>query len=627
MCGIAGIIHFDKNRMVDECSIMSMSNIMLHRGPDGSGHYIESFIGLAHRRLSILDLSDNGKQPFKSHDGRFIITYNGEIFNYKELRIELENLGFLFRSGTDTEVLLCMYEYYGEKALERLNGMFSFAIWDSLQQKLFIARDRVGIKPLYYSVYNSTMYFASEPKALFAAGVPTELNGDAFSELLLFRYIAGEQTTFKHVQRLLPGHSILVNQGQIEIKRWWNLPEIIKNNREALPKDPFEWFERTLYSSVAYRTISDVPVGVMLSGGLDSSSIAAALHHNGSQDLASFTVTFDEQEYNEGPLANEIADTYGLQYHSLQVKGEELSNLLSEASWFHDEPLVHQNDAQMLALSKYAKKHVSVLLSGEGGDELMGGYFRYKPLAYPVSLQYLHFAANLVKYLPGKDIVNRFDKLSRYVSDCRLDSLVLLNVANVYPNDFKRLGVNINLDQFEYRNKVLKEARSIYPNEPARQAMYLDLFTHMSSVLDRNDRMTMGASIECRVPLLDYRFLEMIPALPSNFLLKGKKGKWLLFNSIGKKLPDSVRKFRKLGFSVPWEQYIRSNDVFLDFINNLDKSDVFNLPVVSEMSGKQIKTLFKDKSPVGESIVRHLFMLSIWQKNYFSEFKALKTAN
>lgn len=624
MCGIAGILHFDCARPVEETTLTTMRDIMVHRGPDGAGNFLEMSIGLAHRRLSILDLSENGRQPFSTPDGRYHITYNGEIFNFKELRHNLKNIGFRFRSDSDTEVLLYLYQQYGADALHQLNGMFAFAIWDSHAKELFIARDRVGVKPLYYAIQNDTFYFASEPKALFAAGIPATLNEEAFAELLLFRYIAGEQTTFKHVKRLLPGHTLRIKDGRIQIFRWWNLPEIIQRNREKLPKDPFQWFEETVYSSVSYRTISDVPVGVMLSGGLDSSSVAAALHHQGFFDLASFTVTFDETEYNEGPLAQAVAKEFGLRYHDMKVEGEELYNLLSEASWYHDEPLVHQNDAQMLALAKYAKKYVTVLLSGEGADELMGGYFRYKPLAYHKALQGLHFVSELIRLLPGKDIVNRFDKLSRYVADSKLNSLVLLNVANIYPSDLTEFGISIDPAQFEYRNQILEEARIIYSKEPARQAMYIDMFTHMSSVLDRNDRMTMGASIECRVPFLDYRFLEMIPALPSDLLLKGKKGKWLLFNSIGKRLPEAVRRFRKLGFSVPWEEYIRSNEIFREFINQLESEGVFHLPIFEKLPVKKLKSLFQQQNPVSQVLVRHLFMMSIWQKAYLDEFKGLK---
>ncbi|MBV6429345.1 MAG: Asparagine synthetase [glutamine-hydrolyzing] 1 [Haliscomenobacter sp.] len=621
MCGIAGILYFDRGRYVDTPTLLAMRDTMRHRGPDGEGIYTAPSIGLAHRRLSILDLSASGKQPFSTPDGRYHIIFNGEIFNYQELRSSLESEGYQFRSKTDTEVLLYMFVKYGEAVLEKLNGMFAFAVWDNQTKNLFIARDRVGIKPLYYAVHDHTFYFASEPKAIFAAGVPFDLNEKAFTELLLFRYIAGEQTTFQHIRRLLPGHCMTVEGASVQVHRWWNLPEKIRANRERLPTNPYEWFSETFYSATQYRTISDVPIGLMLSGGLDSSSLAVALHDNGHKDLASFTVTFDDPKYNEGPLAKLVAEQFGFNYHEVALEGDQLLNTLGEASWLYDEPLVHQNDAQMLALAHHAKQFVTVLLSGEGGDELMGGYFRYKPLNHITWLKAASLFAQQISKLPSKDIVNRFEKLSRYLSDPRTNSLVLLNVSNIYPVDLAAYGISVDLEQFEYRNKVLREAQSLYPKEPARQAMYLDLFTHMSSLLDRNDRMTMGASIECRVPFLDYRLLEMIPALPSNLLLKGKKGKWLLFNSIGKRLPEEVRKFRKLGLSVPWEEYMRDNEVFLEFINHLGSDHVFELPVFEQFSGRKVKSLFQQQHPIGAIMVRHLFMLSVWQRTYLSKFK------
>lgn len=625
MCGIAGIVHFDRDRPVSQSRLIAMRDAMLHRGPDGAGVHLDGNVGLAHRRLAIIDLSENGHQPFSTPDGRFHMTYNGEIFNFLELRRELEKEGHHFCSKSDTEVLLQLFVRYGEGALEKLNGMFAFAIWDSKEKQLFLARDRMGIKPLYYAIQDQGFFFASEPKAILAAGVDPALNEAGFSELLLFKYIAGEATIFKNINRLLPGHCMTLTDGRLKIRRWWDLPGKIQTNREQLPRDPFQWFEETFYSSVQYRTISDVPVGVMLSGGLDSSSIAAALHHNGNKDLTSFTVTFEDQRYNEGPLAQKVAEAFGLHYHAVQLVGQDLLDHLEKASWYHDEPLVHQNDAQMLALARYAKQYVTVLLSGEGGDELMGGYFRYKPLRHHAMLQALSPLVRLLNHLPSGGIVNRFDKLSRYFADSRLSSLLLFNASNLYPADLKQMGIHVDPEQFEYRNKVFHEAIQLYPKEPARQAMYLDLFTHMSSVLDRNDRMTMGASIECRVPFLDYRLLEMIPALPSNALLKGKKGKFLLFNSVGQKLPKEVRTFKKLGFSVPWEQYMRSNPAFLDYIKQFEKNEIFQMPLFEKLPAKKIKKAFLDRNPVGETVIRQLFMLSIWKDSYFDKLNQVSS--
>jgi len=619
MCGIAGILHFDKSKPVSELALIAMRDSMAHRGPDGVGCYVNGEIGLAHRRLSIIDLSERGHQPFFTPDKRYAIVFNGEIFNYKELRQELLADGIKFNSDSDTEVLLHLYVKLGSAVLEKLNGMFAFAIWDTVERSLFVARDRVGIKPLYYSLFDRSLYFASEPKALLTAGVSSELNQEAMSELLLYKYVAGEQTVFKHVQRLLPGHFMIVREDTVKKVRWWNLAEKVKANREALPRNPYTWFEEIFYSSVKYRTISDVPVGVMLSGGLDSGSVAAALHNNGEVNLAAFTFVFDDPLYNEGPLAQKVADKFGLQLHTVELKEQTLMHALREAAWLYDEPLVHQNDAQMLALSKEAKKYVTVLLSGEGGDEFMGGYVRYKPLNHYRLLKFAAWSSSILKYTNQSGIVNRFDKLNRYLKDSRLSSLVLLNASSVYPDDLTRFGQKVDVQSFSYRNQVLAEAIDLYPHEPARQAMYMDLFTHMSSVLDRNDRMTMGAGIECRVPFMDYRLMEMIPALPSDYLLRGKKGKFLLVNSVAKHLPREVLQFKKLGFSVPWEKYMKEDEEFKEYIHQMEKGQHTEM-----FKGLNTKTLFNDfnkGNTLASALVRQLFMVSIWKERYVNVFK------
>lgn len=618
MCGIAGILHFDRSQLVNMDCLVSMRDTLIHRGPDGAGIHIDKEVGLAHRRLSIIDLSERGHQPFYSPDRRYVIIFNGEIFNFKELRNDLKSFGVQFVSESDTEVLLRLFIKYGQNCLDKLNGMFAFAVWDSVERSLFIARDRVGVKPLYYSQFQDTFYFASEPKALFTAGVEPDINNQVMPELLLFKYVAGEKTVFRHVNRLLPGHCMTIKEGVIRTTRWWNLPGKIRENGESLPSNPFKWFEEIFYSSVKYRTISDVPVGVMLSGGLDSSSVAAALQKNGEKNLAAFTFVFDDPLYNEGPLAKLVAARFGLDLHTVDLKYETLINSLEEAAWLYDEPLVHQNDAQMLALSKEAKKFVTVLLSGEGADEFMGGYVRYKPLNHHRVLKLAGLAAKVLKWGSDNGIVNRFDKLDRYLKDDRLSSLLLLNASNVYPADLLKYGVKIDIDSFVYRNAIAKEAQELYPTEPARQAMYADLFIHMASVLDRNDRMTMGASIECRVPFMDYRLMEMIPAMPSEILLKGKKGKFLLFNSVAAQLPKEVLSFRKLGFSVPWEKYMAEEDMFRENIQQIQSGSLNDL--FPELNVKKLITDYKGNDSFSSAMVRQLIMTNTWKENYLKRF-------
>ena len=619
MCGIAGILNFNRDNLISQKRLSEMRDVIKHRGPDAAGIYINKNIGFAHRRLSIIDLSEGGIQPFSSDDGRYTIVFNGEIYNYLEIRKILEEKGEVFRTKTDTEVLLKLFIERGVDCLELLNGMFSFAIWDNTTKKLIIVRDRIGVKPLYYSIFNEALFFASEIKSILCAGVPAEINKDGLEEHLLFRYIAGENTLFKYVKRLLPGHFMQIDATfNVEIKRWWNLSEKIQNNREHIPKRPFEWFEETFYSAVKYRTISDVPIGLMLSGGLDSGSIAVALANNGEKNLSSFTVSFQEKEYNESHLAKLVSDKFNLNFHQVELEGDKLLEELKEATWLLDEPLVHQNDAQMLGLAKYAKNYVSVLLSGEGGDEFIGGYVRYKPLNYYNGIRLAAAMSPILKFFDSSKIVNRFEKLERYLKNRPSTSLVSLNAADTYPLDLLKMGYDINIEKFTYRQTILKEAQKVYPLEYSRQAMYLDLFIHMSSVLDRNDRMTMGAGIECRVPFMDYRLMEMIPALPSNLLLKGKKGKFLLFNSVAKKLPEEVLRFKKLGFSVPWEKYLTKDDVFNTYLIELERHSEHHF--FDKIDTKMVIKLFKAGNPVGRSMLRHLFMFDQWYDGYFKIF-------
>jgi asparagine synthase (glutamine-hydrolysing) len=574
MCGICGIVASDHAYPIAESTLLAMRDSLIHRGPDDAGHYLAPGVALGSRRLAILDLSERGHMPMSTLDGRYWITYNGEVYNYRSLRLTLEARGYAFRSNTDTEVLLYLYAAEKQAMLEQLNGMFAFAIWDSQERKLFLARDRLGIKPLYYAYHRGTLYFASEEKALFAAGVPAQFDHDTWDEVLCFRYVAGERTPFVGVQRLLPGHYLIWHEGEAWIQRWWNLGERVQALREELPTDPASWYRETFDDAVNLRRISDVPVGVLLSGGLDSSSVAASLASQAGPSIANFTVRFAEPYYDEGPLAQQVAKQWGLAYHELQVAPSDLVALLRQASWFNDEPLAHGNDLHLLAISRYAKSCVTVLLSGEGADETLSGYVRYQPLRHPALLKLArlvlpHLASTL-------DLDGRWRKLARFLQLGALDRLVLFNASDVLPPDLEILGLSPNA-HFAYRDQVLAEARRLYPRDRVRQAMYSDQHTFLCSVLDRNDRMTMGASIECRVPFLDYRLVEMAAALPSSVLLSGWKGKELLRTSVGHRLPHAVLTHPKWGFGVPWKQYLRQGEELRSLL-----ADLPNAPLLLE---------------------------------------------
>ncbi len=613
MCGICGIVHTDPGYPVSQRILLAMRDALTHRGPDDAGHHVAPGVGLGSRRLSILDLSPRGHMPMSTPDGRYWITYNGEVYNYRELRSTLEARGHAFCSGTDTEVILKLYADEGPAMLERLNGMFAFAIWDARERALFLTRDRMGIKPLYYAIHDGALHFASEEKALLAAGVPAAFDPAVWEELLCFRYVAGERTVIAGVRRLLPGHHLTWRDGRIQIRRWWHLGERALARRDSMPRDPTEWFRETFDDAVRLNRISDVPLGVLLSGGLDSSSVAASLAAQAGAGVAGFTVRFREPAYDEGPVARAVAERWRLEHHEIVVAPEELMAGLERASWLNDAPMVHASDLHLLAISAYAKPRVTVLLSGEAGDEMLGGYVRYRPLRYPRLLQ---AARPVFPWLARAfNLDGRFQKLGRFLALESVDRFVMFNSCEVLPPDLPNLGLQPT-GRFEYRERVLDEARAVYPADPLRQAMYSDQHTFLCSLLDRNDRMTMGASIECRPPFLDYRLVEGLAALPTRALMAGRGSKALLRRSIGDRLPHAVRRYRKWGFGVPWGSYLRRVPEFRDLVATLPtlspiRSGPFDLAAVGRMAEQFLRGTAEAEL---EPLVRRLVMIAVWHR-------------
>src|SRR5437867_5501553 len=352
MCGICGVARAGDRHPVGETTLVAMRDALEHRGPDDAGHHLSPGIALGSRRLAILDLSRRGRMPMSTPDGRYWIVYNGEVYNYRELRTELQARGYNFRSDTDTEVVLNLYVDQGPEMLGRLNGMFAFAVWDGRERTLFLARDRLGVKPLYYAVAHDRLYFASEEKALFAAGLRAEFDPEVWEELLCFRHVAGESTPYAGVKRLLPGHSLTWKNGRIRTERWWNLSERVRARRESLPPDPAAWFRSAFDAAVHLQRISDVPIGVLLSGGLDSGSVAAALALENGSRVRSFTVRFEEPGFDEGPLARGLAARYDLDHHELCLTGADMAAGLRSASWLNDEPLARGSDVHLLSMAR-----------------------------------------------------------------------------------------------------------------------------------------------------------------------------------------------------------------------------------------------------------------------------------
>jgi asparagine synthase (glutamine-hydrolysing) len=614
MCGINGILHFNK-KPIDENQLVKMRDALEHRGPDDAGIFIDHNLGLGHRRLSIIDTSAAGHQPFISENKRYVLVFNGEIYNYQSFYAEIKSKGLQLSSGSDTEVLLKLYELYGLEMLPRLNGMFAFAIWDSIEKKLILVRDRMGVKPLYYVLFQNSIYFASEQKALFTAGVPLEISENGLEEYFFNRFVAGGNTLYENVQKLLPGHFMTIDQDStIKTTQWWDLKKEIQNHNTII--NPKKWFEETFFDSIKLRMVSDVPVGVLLSGGLDSCSVLSSLYHQNYMGIQTFNIGFSQAKHDESFLAKKITQDYHYDFNTLRVEGDLLYDNLIQSTYMQDEPIMHLNEPHLLSISQLANAKVKVLLSGEGADEIMGGYVRYKALKNPSLLKSIAYLSHF-DYLTKNP---RYNKLFRYSKIKNPTDLVLFNSTSIYPDDINNFYGQKKKPVNDYRYQILEEAKILYPNNLQRQALYFDQHTYLCSLLDRNDRCTMGASIECREPFLDQRLVTGLGTLDDKWLFSGKKGKFILKSVMEDKLPKEVINFRKIGLSSPWDQYLTSNEKLKEELQHFAKSDVFNMPFLSNLNGSElVKQIQKGNKQIIPYIMP-IFMLHIWHKNYFKKF-------
>lgn len=611
MCGISGIFHFSNTKPVNQAQLRDMTDALALRGPDDSGFYVNKNIGLGHRRLAIIDTSDAGHQPFISENKRYAMVFNGEIYNFKSFYPDLKAQGIQIKTKSDTEILLHLFELFGIKMLHRLNGMFAIAIWDNFEKKLTLIRDRMGVKPLYYCIYNQSIFFASEQKALFSAGISLIISPSGLQEYIFNRFVAGENTIYDNIFKLLSGHYMEVfENGKVNTTKWWHLASEIQNHQTI--SNPVEWFQETFDASIKMRMISDVPVGVLLSGGLDSASVLNSIYRQQYTEIQTYNIGFTQSQHNESHLARQLANEYKYGFNTIELDQKNLFQKLVQATISQDEPLMHLNEPHLLAISEMAKSKVKVLLSGEGADELMGGYVRYKALKNKSILNVLHglsFMTNVIKN-------PRYQKLIRYASLHNNNDLLMFNGSNLYPKDIhKAFGIAGNPAN-EYRKKILDEAAILYPKSLQRQALFFDQHTYLCSLLDRNDRCTMGASIECREPFLDQRLVAGLGTLEDKWLFSGKKGKFVLWKSVENKLPNNILNFKKIGLSVPWNDYLTLNSDFREELNLFRKSDIFRLPYLETINANElVNQVLKGNQNIIQYIMP-LFMMHVWHKNY-----------
>lgn len=539
-----------------------------HRGPDARGVELGEGWGFGHSRLSIIDL-ETGAQPMRSRCGRIWVTFNGEIYNYRELRVQLEARGHTFTSQSDTEVLLVGYSEWGEQLVEHLNGMFAFAIWDDARRRLLIARDRVGIKPLYFAVHGRRLAFASEPKALLGQPwVGRELDLDALDAYLDLGYVPPPRSMFRDLRQLRPGHLLIWRDGDFEERRYWDANPSVVRGRSL--EEWAEEIEPLLVDSIERRLVADVPVGAFLSGGIDSSTIVAVASAHTSTPLATFSVGYGAEgsSYDERSAARTISRAFGTEHRELVLDGSSLEDLGSVVDAF-DEPFASPTSLLSLALSRFAAKTVKVALAGDGGDEVFGGYPRYRGMQLSELAQRVPaFAIDPVRRLLRGDEASAARSYKRWARQF-LDGLRRPAAARyaswvgyATPSDRDELlcpGITTQLSRSERVGSVARAFDRASANDTVARASYADLHGFLpENVLRCSDRMSMAASLEVRVPFCDHRLVEVAASVPGWQRISLLASKRILRRIASKRLPRSILRRSKLGFNGPMGAWMRS---------------------------------------------------------------------
>jgi asparagine synthase (glutamine-hydrolysing) len=569
MCGIVGKLSLDGQQPVDPGLIKGMTNVIEHRGPDGEGHYVKGPIGLGHRRLSIIDLN-TGSQPISNEDGTIWVVFNGEIYNYPALRAELKAQGHTFKSATDTEVIVHLYEEWGAECVSRLQGMFAFAIWDEVKQLLFLARDRVGIKPLYYTHTGTDLLFASEIKSLLIdPSVTRKINAHSVDRFLTYYYLPGHDTLFEGIYKLEPGHCLTVSKGRIKKYQYWDL------HFDAPPRwtrfdDAVDALHELLRRSVKDHMISDVPVGVLLSGGVDSTGVLRYAAEQSDSPLHTFTVGFDDEEFpDERPYARLAARHYGTLHQEITVSAADFCDLLPKYVWHMEEPVCEPPAFALYLIARQARESsVKVLLSGEGGDEAFGGYTRYRNLLVLEGLKSALGSARGSLRLGGKMLARLGWKgIQKYASlvDPSLPEYYYSCTATPDTPFNRQKGVLYNQDFAAFLAPSLSDAPTQRLFDKAgrfsllHQMLYVDTKSWLpDDLLVKADKMTMATSVELRVPLLDTQVLEFAASLPSHFKVKGLTTKRILKEALRDSIPPAIIHRKKVGFPVPYYRWLKN---------------------------------------------------------------------
>lgn len=568
MCGIAGFSQFhNKQGSVED--LKAMGKAMIHRGPDAGGEYYDNKIGLCHRRLSIIDLSDAGRQPMHDVNDTLTIVFNGEIYNFQFLRQELIGQGYQFANETDTEVLLALYQAYGTAMLDKINGMFAFAIWDHKKESLFIARDRIGKKPLYYTIKDEDILFASELKCLLQLPqVEKNIRLDSVYDFFAYQYIPDPKTIFNDVFKLEPGHYLLMDKDGYEKKQYWDVS--FANGFNESESNLKEQLKQKLTECTQKRMISDVPLGAFLSGGVDSSGVVALMSELSDKPITTCSIGFDEKKFNETEFAQSVAKQYKTDHHEFFVKENVQDNLERIVSYF-DEPFADPSLVPTYFVSKLAKQKVTVAVAGDGGDEVFAGYSKYNiddienrlRNKFPKWLR--KFVFPLLANLVGKINHTAFKKAKSLLTSLSVDPAMGFYITNsmITDDDWSSLvkpQVKETLGSYHPSKNTLDKYHQADGSDHLSKILYTDMKTYLpGGILVKVDRMSMANSLEVRAPILDYEVIEFASRCPSELKFNNGEKKYLLKEAFKSQLTDDILYRKKMGFSVPLAKWLRED--------------------------------------------------------------------
>jgi|688.fasta_scaffold10729_6 asparagine synthase (glutamine-hydrolysing) len=620
MCGICGYIASNSFHR-DNFTITKMISTLEHRGPDNKNYFLNDNVALGHTRLSILDLSSEANQPMQSQNGNFIIVYNGELYNYRELRHELLQRGYIFNTNTDTEVVLNGYDAWGDNFFIRMNGIFSFAIWNQSEKELTIVRDRFGVKPLYYSYVNGDLVFASEIKALLASNlISASLNYESLHEFLYYGNPIGSKTLFKGIKKLKPGNYIKLSNNKIKEFSYWNF-NLIKE-RVVNENDAIDDIKYLFDAAIKRQLVSDVPVGVFLSGGIDSTCITAfaVKHYQGT--LSTYSCAFDfDLGVNELAKARKVAKFYGTNHNELFIEGKNIGDVVSNLIHHHDEPFSDAANIPLYLLSKSVSKYHKVILQGDGGDELFGGYRRYNTLN---NYNYWKFFSpiinGLISFFPKSPRTKQYSRFLEAMmqNDDAMRMALLLTVETIKDTPIEIF--NSKFKKILYSSDPFSVYKQINSNLTTLNLVQKMLLTDMQVILpetflEKVDKSTMANSVEVRVPFLDNDLAEYVMSLPSTMKIKHGQKKYILRRAMRGIVPDYILDAPKTGFGVPFGNWLKSplRNYMLEVFNDpyIVKLEIFDYSKLNNL----IQLHLNNKQNNG-FLLWKLLNLCIWLKSY-----------